>query len=174
MLHPQEIAKSLMIIVNELYSSCKKNGGGGVSKTKISIKVLLIFLFFTEQLTPDNNGFLSSSAGVIKLDENTSSLTIKSTNFSSFYYNNFHMSAYWYLTSPPGTNVVVNYHMLETGGSLDVYNVVGTSLLRISSFYNTVPAPGHTVFSGNEARFSFHTHGDNVEGVIYTLSVTGS
>ena len=87
------------------------------------------------------------------------------------------MHAYWYITSPPGTKVVVNYHMLQTGGSLAVYDVVGTSTLMISDIDGTVPATGHTVFRGNETMIHLYTHGDNAdmaEGVIYTISVTGS
>ena len=85
------------------------------------------------------------------------------------------MQAYWYVTSPPGTKIVVHYHMLQTGGWFGVYDVVGTSYLLISGFHYTVPAPGHTVFRGNETRFDLNT-GDiyHPEGVIYTLSVTGS
>ena len=84
------------------------------------------------------------------------------------------LQGYWYVTSPPGTKVVVHYHMLQTGGWLDVYDVVGTSSLRISRIYDTVPALGHTVFSGNETMFYLYTWDNHVEGVIYTLSVTGS
>ena len=83
------------------------------------------------------------------------------------------MRAYWYVTSPPGTKVVVNYHMLQTGGSLAVYDIVNTSSIQISSFSGTLPAPGNTVFSGNEATFYMYSGNNNVEGVIYTLSVSG-
>ena len=84
------------------------------------------------------------------------------------------MRAYWYVTSPPVTKIVVYYHVLQTAGSLAVYDVVGTSTLLISHIYHTVSAPGHTVFSGNETMFYMDTWNDHVEGVIYTLSVTGA
>ena len=124
---------------------------------------------------PDSNGFLLSSAGIINLDENTSSLTIKSTDFSTSY-NKLEVDvyAYWYVASPPGSRVVVEYQTMQTGGWLSVYDVVDTSSIQISSFSDTLPAPGHTVFSGNEATFYMYSGNNNVEGVIYTLSVTGS
>ena len=127
------------------------------------------------QLDHDANGTIPSSAGVIELNENTTSLTIKSANLTS-HDSSFYMYNYWYVTGPTGKRIKVNYENLQTGD--DVGFVVyddGNANKPVSRFSNPFPLPPvEFVFTKNTATFymyfSWATPG---EGVTFTVSITG-
>ena len=130
-----------------------------------------------ETLTEDVNGFLQSSAGVITLDKITTSLTIKSSNFSSAL-DSFSMRAYWFIKSPSDSRIVVSYDSIQPGQStyFNVYEILNLTELMIAGFTDVSPAPGYTVFSGNEAMFVFDRWSYSSvggEGIVFQLNATG-
>ena len=123
----------------------------------------------------DDIDVLQSSAGVITLDENAPSLTVKSSNFSENHIYYF-MDGWWHITGPPGSKIVISYNFIHPGQetNLYVYEILNSTDVLMARFSDISPPPGYTVFSGNEVKLRLFTYWDTGgDGVIFKLNITG-
>ncbi|XP_030843218.1 cubilin [Strongylocentrotus purpuratus] len=113
---------------------------------------------------------LQSSGGVIELNENTTSLTVQSMYFTSTYYVE-NVNNYWFVTSPVGRRIKVEFHKLKAG-HFYVYDSSNTSGI-VSRFSNPSIMPEDRVFSQNTGTLYFQFSGTyGGVGLQFTISIT--
>lgn len=129
-----------------------------------------VSFFILDELSHNDAGVLPSSGGVIELNENTTSLTVQSTNFTSTYVGTTY--SYWFVTGPVGSRLKVEFHQLNAG-YFYVYDSSSTSGI-VSRFSSPSIMPEDRVFSQNAGTLYFQFNG-TYEGVglLFTISITG-